>query len=345
MVASVQVACLACGSDFIAREIDIRRGLGKFCSRECSSSEQREAGRLRFMEFWAGTAYDYTNAKYVNSKTKVEINCLEHGTFWQTPEHHMEGHGCPKCGYKIASTKLQGARKSLADFIASAIAKHGQLYDYSKSTYLGCYGPIEIVCPIHGSFWQKPNNHLSGTGCPKCAKTIGDYRRSSIAEFTKRARQIHGYIYDYHSVDYRTATTPVTVICQLHGPFDQLPFVHLKGSGCPKCSHRISKQETAWLDSLYLDCLYRQHSLRIEGGRRRQVDGYHPPTNTVYQFHGDYFHGNPRVFRRCGWNVICKKFFGELYDSTRNFDQAIIHSGYNLVTMWEYDWLRNPLSA
>ena len=28
--------------------------------------------------------------------------------------------------------------------------------------------PICIICPEHGEFWQKPNDHLSGRGCPIC---------------------------------------------------------------------------------------------------------------------------------------------------------------------------------
>lgn len=29
---------------------------------------------------------------------------------------------------------------------------------------------VIIICPIHGEFWQTPGNHLSGKGCPECAK-------------------------------------------------------------------------------------------------------------------------------------------------------------------------------
>lgn len=53
-------------------------------------------------------------------------------------------------------------------FVDRAMSCHGERYDYSKSNYLGARIPIEIICPIHGSFYQLPFNHIRGVGCPKC---------------------------------------------------------------------------------------------------------------------------------------------------------------------------------
>lgn len=41
--------------------------------------------------------YDYSKVKYVNNGSKVEIICLDHGSFFQTPSNHIAGNGCPKC--------------------------------------------------------------------------------------------------------------------------------------------------------------------------------------------------------------------------------------------------------
>ena len=41
--------------------------------------------------------YDYSKVIYINNKTKVCIICLIHGEFWQSPEHHLKGSGCPIC--------------------------------------------------------------------------------------------------------------------------------------------------------------------------------------------------------------------------------------------------------
>jgi hypothetical protein len=61
---------------------------------------------------------------------------------------------------------------SLDEFIARAKLIHepkGRFYDYSKVVYINKNTPVEIICPIHGSFMQRPHDHLSKrAGCPKC---------------------------------------------------------------------------------------------------------------------------------------------------------------------------------
>ena len=41
--------------------------------------------------------YNYNKTIYVDNKTKVEIECPEHGIFSQLPGNHLKGHGCPDC--------------------------------------------------------------------------------------------------------------------------------------------------------------------------------------------------------------------------------------------------------
>ena len=33
---------------------------------------------------------------------------------------------------------------------------------------------IDIICPEHGSFKQRPSHHLNGIGCPSCTKSSGE---------------------------------------------------------------------------------------------------------------------------------------------------------------------------
>jgi len=52
---------------------------------------------------------------------------------------------------------------------------HGEKYDYSKVVYHSINTKVCIICPTHGEFWQKPNNHVSGKcGCPKCNESKGE---------------------------------------------------------------------------------------------------------------------------------------------------------------------------
>ena len=81
--------------------------------------------------------------------------------------------------------------------------------------------------------------------------------------------------------------------------------------------------------------IYLIREYRLPENKLRPVDGYDPITNTVYQFHGDYFHGNPDKFLSHEFNVRMKKKHGELYENTLQQDKEILNYGYNFVVMWE----------
>ena len=56
---------------------------------------------------------------------------------------------------------------SFEEFKIKAIKTHGDKYDYSNVNYINSQTKVEIKCPIHGVFFQKPNNHFT-RGCFKC---------------------------------------------------------------------------------------------------------------------------------------------------------------------------------
>lgn len=113
-----------------------------------------------------GGKYDYSKVEYKGNKIKVCIICPEHGEFWQAPNKHLSSkEGCPKC-----SNIFNGLKKRLCvnEFVSRAKKVHGDKYDYSKVEYINCATKVCIICPQHGEFWQTPNCHLNGHGCPTC---------------------------------------------------------------------------------------------------------------------------------------------------------------------------------
>ncbi len=113
-----------------------------------------------------GGIYEYTDAVYLNNRTKVKIICKAHGEFQQTPNNHLEGQGCPKCG--IHRRALQKVSNATA-FIDQSTRIHGDTYDYSSVVYTNARHKVSITCKIHGEFQQAPYNHLSGRGCRFCS--------------------------------------------------------------------------------------------------------------------------------------------------------------------------------
>lgn len=167
--------------------------------------------------------YDYSKVHFCSPKDFVTIICPEHGEFRQRASIHLRGYGCPKCGGSM--------RLTTEEFIEKAKKVHGDKYGYSKTNYYNTYKKVCITCPEHGDFWQVPNNHLLGAGCPKCAGKYND-----LPFFIERARKVHGDKYDYSKVEYFRSDAKVCIICPKHGEFWQTPSSHMQGQGCPACS-------------------------------------------------------------------------------------------------------------
>ena len=109
--------------------------------------------------------YDYSLVEYKNKESKVKIICPIHGVFEQQANLHLKGSGCPKCSYIYRGNLF---KKGLNDFILEANKIHNNFFSYEKFKYYDAHTKSIIICPIHGEFEQKPNDHLQGKGCPKC---------------------------------------------------------------------------------------------------------------------------------------------------------------------------------
>lgn len=273
--------------------------------------------------------YSYPG-NYIKDSIKIDILCPFHGVFKQLPSSHLNGNGCAKCAREYTSKLF---KKTNQNFIDQANEVHNNKYVYLEE-YQGAKTKMKIQCLIHGIFEQTPDKHLQGNGCPRCAGII----RKTKEEFINEASIIHDNKYNYPG-EYINARTNIAIECPKHGIFFQIPDTHLNGTGCPTCSSNVSKPEIQWLDYLGIpnDNTHRHCRIYINDSYIKP-DGFDPDTNTIYEFYGDYFHGNPKIYDPSMINEKNKIKFGDLYQSTLNRENMIIKAGYNIVSIWEHDW-------
>jgi hypothetical protein len=131
------------------------------------------------------------------------------------------------------------------EFITKSKNVFGNLYDYSKVDYKGNKFKVELICKYHGSFFTRPDYHLSRlSGCPSCGKINGGFKNRNknwLNDFVS----IHGDRYDYSKVDYVDNKTKVEIICKKHGSFLMKPNAHTtQKQGCYKCSRKYNNTET-----------------------------------------------------------------------------------------------------
>ena len=252
---------------------------------------------LKQFEETHGDFYDYSQIDYKGAHTKVKIICPIHGEFYQTPNSHRIGNGCPDCGHE--KMKVSAKSKSndfIKDFVIRAEQVHGKFYDYSESNIKNSTDKIKIICPNHGEFYQSPDGHLQGGGCTQCGyEKSSEQRRLTIDDFIKRAKSIHGDKYDYSQVQFTGQNDYVNILCPKHGIFSQTVGSHLHGkSGCPICKESrgvkfvtsiLRKYNVEYVrEKKFKDCV------NVSGGgkycRQLPFDIFIPSQNTIIEYDG-----------------------------------------------------------
>ena len=326
--------------DFLSHIANHLKGHGcAKCAFEKSRMTRDEFIKKSILKHGEGT-YDYSKVIYQNGKTKVEIICKIHGPFLQAATSHLEGKGCYSCGHQIC---VANQRKSREKFIEEAQQIHKNKYTYEKVNYENTSSKVIITCFIHGDFLQSPLSHIQGSGCRSCGyQTIGERSRKTTEQYIESAKKIHGEKYDYSTVDYSYSYNKVTITCKHHGEFSLKASSHLSGNGCFKCNPKgYSKKQLEWLE--FISSMYGLNiQTAINGGEKQigryLVDGYCFLNNTVYEYHGDFWHGSPKYYKSEAINVVSGKSFGELYRNTLIKEQYIKEQGYKLVVIWDSEW-------
>ena len=268
--------------------------------------------------------YSYDNMTYLNSQTKIDILCKEHGYFKQTPNNHLiQKKGCPKCN--------GGFKYTIDDFLTKSIKKHKNKYQYFLDDF-DFNKKILITCDIGHVFNQLPSAHLRGQGCPVCKKMNSKYTND---EFVAKSNSVHNFMYEYLE-KYNGSNNEINILCKrCNNVFSQKPRNHIGGNGCPVCCSNVSKMENKWLDMLNIDIKSRHKSIKIDN-KNYFVDAV--VDNNIYEFYGDYWHGNLNKYNPEDINKNNKIKFKDLNKKTIERENILIINGYNVISIWESDF-------
>lgn len=234
------------------------------------------------------------------------------------------------------------------EFLRRANKIHGDRYNYACSVYINSQTSIAIQCMKHGYFNQRPNNHLSGKGCPSCGiESRSKKRQQSFTDFICKANTIHGDLYIYNRASFVKFTSNTTITCIIHGDFEQTPKNHCSGQHCPACSkNTYSQMGINWLATFNNPNIKHaenggEHRIKIHGSKRGiLVDGFDPESNTVYEFLGDRWHGNLNIYKpsECCHPFNKTKTAKALNDEWLDRRLALEDFGYNIIHIWEEDY-------
>ena len=182
-----------------------------------------------------GEKYDYSDIEFVNTQSKVVIKCYIHGDFSVRASNHYGGSksGCKLCSGQVTVDTNEFIRRSKEIF--------GKKYDYSTVNCKSSTSIVSILCPDHGLFKIRANEHYGGPkrGCSSC--TVRIIRKKMTTEsFIEHSMNVHGSKYDYSVSKYVDGTTKITILCPKHGEFKIRPNAHYgtQKQGCKACAGR-----------------------------------------------------------------------------------------------------------
>ncbi len=196
-----------------------------------------------------GDKYKYTKTKFIDKYTLVTIWCPIHGFFEKRAGEFLLQRttcGCPKCSIELRTSKNTKTRE---EFISQSLMRWGSKFDYSKVIYVNSDTPVEIICPIHGSFLIRPRLFLSmrenNFGCPSCGRDSTRKKlMSNTKSFVLKAIKKFGNKFSYDKVDYVDENTPVIITCKEHGDFLKTPREFFNSLyGCPICSNKLKSEQ------------------------------------------------------------------------------------------------------
>lgn len=202
------------------------------------------------------------------------------------------------------------------NFIKKANFIFNNKFDYSKVNYINNKTKVEIICPIHGSFETTPHSHLrSKYGCKKCSFEARSKNNAKGKEdFIKDAIKIHLNKYDYSLVDYVNNRTEVNIVCPEHGSFYQLPYVHLRGCGCPICAESHGEKEIKKILNEFEIEYITQYEISIDKSINpsgiAKIDFYLPKFNTFIEYNGK------QHYQKCCWT-------GRTFEKQMERDNAV----------------------
>jgi hypothetical protein len=113
-----------------------------------------------------------------------------------------------------------------------------------------------------------------------------------------------------------------------------------------KFKKNYSQGQIEWLEYIKVSVPDIRHILNHDGSEfiipnsRYKADGFSIKDNMIFEYHGDFFHGNPKIYTPTDINTRVKKTHGELYENTLNKQQFCEKSGFKYKFIWESEWIR-----
>jgi len=261
--------------------------------------------------------------EYVNNNTPVKCKCKNGHDCSPIPGNIRQVQGmCLICTGQDPETAKQNFYNNIKKLGGEVIGE-----------YVNNNTPVKCKCKNEHDCNPRPSGVQQGHGM--CLICTGQDPETAKQNFYKRIKELGGEVIG----EYVNNNTPVECKCKNEHICNPRPSDVQQGQGmCNKCiTNGYSKVAIKWIESISKNI---QHAENIGEyciqNTKYKVDGYDEKTNTIYEFHGCFWHGCVKCYTdREEMNPISKKTYEELFKKTIERIEIFKNLGYNVVEKWE----------
>jgi hypothetical protein len=311
----------------IPSSIQQGNGMCKICSKTDLETSKKKF--VETIELLGGCVI----GEYIGTDVRVDCICPEKHKCKPIPSRVRQGGGmCRICAKRDPETTKKNFFEIIEKLGGCVIGEY-------KGVHIG----VECLCPEEHSCRPSPSHIQQGGGM--CRICSGKDFETSKKNFFENIEKLGGQVIG----EYKGAHIRVNCLCPEKHRINPTPANIRKGLGimCNRCSQtkKYSKGQIEWLESvsrcrnISIQHAENEGEYKIKiGNRFVPMDGYCEETKTVYEYHGDFWHGNPKFYDPKGIHPISKKTFGRLFKNTLHKEMKIRNAGYNYVCIWEHEW-------
>lgn len=170
------------------------------------------------------------------------------------------------------------ARKTTEQYIQEIRSIYGDIFEFGNTIYKGCHELVTITCPIHGDFDRIATNFLMGGGCSLCNS------KYTTETLIQKLVNVRGDEFDYSKVKWNGSDEKITIICKVHGEFDQSIYHHLSGFGCSECSGNRKKTSIDFKTNGFNLYGEKNDYSKIQDFKNNKT-----PVEIICKYHGSFF--------------------------------------------------------
>ena len=235
---------------------------------------------------------------------------------------------------------LDELRKGFFPHLANTDDFQDYIGPFLDSSY---YIPNSMSPEARSNFMQWYNEQVTNGKIFDFKKEMEEYCRSDVDILRRGCGQFRKVFIKHGGIDPFLEAITIADACNKvwrssYLAEGQIAIISSKDSS----KRRFSIKGIRWIQSVANENnIFIQHAKN--GGEYEigpySVDGFHKESNTVYEFHGDLYHGCPVCYpNRLQTNPFNGETMQSLFEKTMNRIAYIKQKGYNVHVMWEHEF-------